>query len=215
MEKYLREPLNSLTHLIGAFLSLIALILMLEKALALNSSTLSLVSVTIFGVSLILLYSTSSIYHLIIGNPKVIAFFRRLDHSMIFILICGSYMPFYLILLQGKDRIILTTIIITLTIAGILFKMFWFNCPRWLSTALYIGMGWIALFSFPLYKVISLYAFLWLLLGGIFYTIGGIIYGLKPKTLKLGRFGHHEIFHIFIIVGSLCHFISVFYYVLI
>ena len=93
--------------------------------------------------------------------------------------------------------------------------MFWFNCPRWLSTALYIGMGWIALFSFPLYKVISLYAFLWLLLGGIFYTIGGIIYGLKPKTLKLGRFGHHEIFHIFIIVGSLCHFISVFYYVLI
>ena len=171
MEKYLREPLNSLTHLIGAFLSLIALVLMLEKALALNSSTLSLV--------------------------------------------CGSYMPFYLILLQGKDRIILTTIIITLTIAGILFKMFWFNCPRWLSTALYIGMGWIALFSFPLYKVISLYAFLWLLLGGIFYTIGGIIYGLKPKTLKLGRFGHHEIFHIFIIVGSLCHFISVFYYVLI
>ena len=124
-------------------------------------------------------------------------------------------MPFYLILLQGKDRIILTTIIITLTIAGILFKMFWFNCPRWLSTAHYIGMGWIALFSFPLYKVISLYAFLWLLLGGMFYTIGGIIYGLKPKTLKLGRFGHHEIFHIFIIVGSLCHFISVFYYVLI
>ena len=94
MEKDLREPLNSLTHLIGAFLSLIALVLMLEKALALNSSTLSLVSVTIFGVSLILLYSTSSIYHLIIGNPKVIAFFRRLDHSMIFILICGSYMPF-------------------------------------------------------------------------------------------------------------------------
>ena len=81
MEKYLREPLNSLTHLIGAFLSLIALILMLEKALALNSSTLSLVSVTIFGVSLILLYSTSSIYHLIIGNPKVIAFFRSIESN--------------------------------------------------------------------------------------------------------------------------------------
>ena len=215
MEKYLREPLNSLTHMFGAFLSLIALTLMLIKAITLNSPILSLVAVIIFGVSLILLYSTSSIYHLVIGSPKVISFFRRLDHSMIFILIGGSYMPFYLILLQGKDRIIFTTIIGTLTILGVLFKMLWFKCPRWLSTSLYIGMGWIALFSFPLYSVISAKAFFWLLLGGIFYTIGGIIYGIKPKILKFKHLGYHEIFHIFIIVGSFCHFISVFYYVLI
>lgn len=215
MEKYLREPLNSLTHMLGAFLSLIALILMLIKAITLNSPILSLVSVVIFGVSLILLYSTSSIYHLVIGSPKIISFFRRLDHSMIFVLIGGSYMPFYLILLQGKNRIIFTAIIATLTIAGVLFKMLWFNCPRWLSTSLYIGMGWIALFSFPLYSVISFNAFLWLLLGGIFYTIGGVIYGIKPKILKFKHFGYHEIFHIFIIVGSMCHFISVFCYVLI
>ena len=215
MEKYLREPINSLTHMFGAFLSLIALILMLTKAIILNSPILSLVSVVIFGVSLILLYTTSSLYHLVTGDPKVISFIRRLDHSMIFILIGGSYMPFYLILLQGKDRVILTTIIGTLTIAGVLFKMLWFNCPRWLSTSLYIGMGWIALFSFPLYKVISVKAFFWLLLGGIFYTIGGIIYGIKPKILSSKYLGYHEIFHIFIIVGSVCHFISVFYYVLI
>ncbi len=215
MKKYLREPLNSLTHMFGAFLSLIALILMLTKAIILNSPALSLISVMIFGISLILLYSTSSIYHLVIGSPKIISFFRKLDHSMIFILICGSYMPFYLILLQGKSRIIFTTIIVTLTLAGVLFKMLWFNCPRWLSTFLYIGMGWISLFSFPLYNVISFKAFLWLLLGGIFYTIGGIIYGVKPKILKFKHFGYHEIFHIFIIIGSLCHFVSVFYYVLI
>ena len=93
--------------------------------------------------------------------------------------------------------------------------MLWFKCPRWLSTSLYIGMGWIALFSFPLYSVIRAKAFFWLLLGGIFYTIGGIIYGIKPKILKFKHLGYHEIFHIFIIVGSLCHFISVVYYVLI
>ncbi|MDO4534456.1 MAG: hemolysin III family protein [Clostridium perfringens] len=215
MKKYLREPINSLTHMFGAFLSLIALVLMLIKAITLNSPILSLISVTIFGVSLVLLYSTSSIYHLVIGSPKIISFFRRLDHSMIFILIGGSYMPFYLILLQGKDRIIFTSIIGTLTIAGVLFKMLWFNCPRWLSTALYIGMGWIALFSFPLYSVISSKAFFWLLLGGIFYTIGGVIYGMKPKILKFKHLGYHEIFHVFIIIGSLCHFVSVFYYVLI
>ena len=215
MKAYIREPINGFTHLGGAILSFIGLLALVIKTTLTSPNIINIAAVIIFGISLILLYSSSATYHLVVSSDNVIAFLRKIDHSMIFILIAGSYTPFCLIGLKGIIGWITFSVISTIAICGVLFKMIWFNCPRWISTSIYIGMGWIALFSFPLYKVISLYAFLWLLLGGIFYTIGGIIYGLKPKTLKLGRFGHHEIFHIFIIVGSLCHFISVFYYVLI
>lgn len=214
MEKYFREPINGLTHLFGAFLSLIALILMSWKAVEINGFGVASTAVIIFGLSLILLYSTSAIYHLVKGNVDTIKFLRRLDHSMIFVLIGGSYMPFYLILLQGKTRIFFTTLIVVLTLSGVLFKMLWFKCPRWLSTTLYIGMGWIAVIGYPLYRNLSSQAFFWLLLGGIVYTIGGVIYAIKPKFLEFKHLGFHEIFHIFILLGSSCHFISVFFYVL-
>lgn len=216
MNKIFREPINGLSHLFGAILSLIALLTMIIKVSLFGSNlTLEFISVCTFGLSLILLYSASATYHLTIASEKVLLFLRKLDHSMIFLLIGGTYIPFCLLALHGILRVALTSIIIILTISGIVFKLCWFKCPRWLSTSLYIGMGWIAIFIiYPLYNSISLLGVLWLLLGGILYTIGGIIYALKPKFLEFKFLGFHEIFHIFILLGSLCHFISVFFYLL-
>jgi hemolysin III len=212
---HFREPINGFTHLIGAIFSLIALIAMLIKVTTLNLNIgLALTSAAIFGISLILLYSASATYHLVMAKDSTIAFLRRLDHSMIFILIGGTYIPFCLLVLQGTTRIVFTTIIIVLTVAGILFKMVWFSCPRWLSTGIYIGMGWFAVFLIsPLYHEISLAGVLWLVSGGIAYTIGGVIYAVKPKFLEFKYLGFHEIFHLFIMAGSLFHFICVYFYV--
>lgn len=215
MEKYLREPINSLTHWIGAILSLFALIAMLTKGLLNNASTVSIVSIVIFGISLISLYSVSATYHGVITSEKIIFRLRKLDHSMIFILIAGSYAPFCLIALGGSKGIVFFTTIASIAVAGILFRMLWFNCPRWLQTSLYIGLGWAAVFMIkPLSQVLNPASLYLLVLGGILYTVGGVIYALKPKRLKFGKFGFHEIFHIFIILGSLSHFISVFSYIL-
>lgn len=211
MERYLREPINGLTHLIGAVLSVIALVAMIIK----SDSTVSLISVIIFGVSLILLYTASATYHSVITNDKILYVLRRLDHSMIFILIAGSYAPFCLVTL-GDGYGPMVFIIMTITaIAGVIFKMVWFKCPRWLTSTIYIVMGWFSIVMLPgLIKTLSIAGVVWLVLGGIAYTIGGIIYGMKSEKMKVGCLGFHEVFHIFVIIGSLCHFISVFNYVL-
>ncbi len=134
---------------------------------------------------------------------------------MIFILIAGSYTPFCLIGLKGIIGWITFSVISTIAICGVLFKMIWFNCPRWISTSIYIGMGWISIFIIvPLYNSIALGGIALLVLGGILYTIGAVIYGLKPKALKFKNLGFHEIFHIFILLGSLAHFFAVFKYVI-
>ncbi len=215
MSTYVREPINGFTHLGGAILSFAGLLALVIKTTLNNPSTVDITAVIIFGVSLILLYAASATYHLVIASDKVIAFLRRIDHSMIFILIAGSYTPFCLIALQGPRGWILFSIIATIAVCGVLFKMIWFNCPRWISTCVYIGMGWIAIFIMkPLYNSISFGGMLLLVLGGVFYTIGAVIYGLKPKAIKFKNLGFHEIFHIFILLGSLCHFISVYKYVI-
>ncbi|MBC6695758.1 hemolysin III family protein [Terrisporobacter mayombei] len=215
MSTYVREPINGFTHLGGAILSFAGLLALVIKTTLNNPSTVDITAVIIFGVSLILLYAASATYHLVIASDKVIAFLRRIDHSMIFILIAGSYTPFCLIALQGPRGWILFSIIATIAVCGVLFKMIWFKCPRWISTCVYIGMGWIAIFIMkPLYNSISFGGMLLLVLGGVFYTIGAVIYGLKPKAIKFKNLGFHEIFHIFILLGSLCHFISVYKYVI-
>ena len=215
IEKYLREPINGLTHLAGAILSFIALLAMIIKTTLTDPSVLSITAVTIFGISMILLYATSATYHLVISSDRIINFLQRLDHSMIFLLIAGSYTPFCLIALNNMPGWVLFSIISLSAICGILFKMIWFNCPRKLSTGIYISMGWLALFMIgPLAYVLSIKAILLLILGGILYTVGGFIYALKPTWLEFKHWKHHEIFHIFILLGSLTHFLCVYYYVL-
>ncbi|GAB6168701.1 hemolysin III family protein [Clostridium carnis] len=215
MEKHLREPINSITHWIGAVLSLFALMAMIIKGINNNFTGLQFASLVIFGISLIALYSVSATYHGVISTDEIILRLRKLDHSMIFILIAGSYAPFCLIALGGQPGIIFFTVMILVAIAGVAFKLLWFNSPRWLQTAIYIIMGWSAIFVIkPLSQVMSPFSLFLLVLGGIFYTIGGVIYGIKPSKLQFGSFGFHEIFHIFILLGSLSHFICVFTYLL-
>lgn len=213
--KYIREPINGLTHLSGAILSFIALLAMVIKAAMTTDSALAITAVIIFGVSMILLYSASATYHMVMARDKVIAFLRKLDHSMIFILIAGTYAPFCLISLNGVTGWVLFSIIVFIALVGILFKMVWFNCPRWLSTVIYILMGWMIIFAAsPLSEVLSSNGLFLLVLGGILYTVGGIIYAAKPNFLKSKYMGFHEIFHVFIMLGTTAHFLCVYMYVL-
>ncbi|MCK1999277.1 hemolysin III family protein [Psychrobacillus psychrodurans] len=215
MNKYIREPFNSLSHLLGAILGLVGLILMLMKGIEIDSSSLTLTAISIFGISMILLYTASATYHWLIGNVHHIQFLRRLDHSMIYILIAGTYAPFCLITLNNSAGYILFTIILFLAVSGICFKMVWFASPRWVSTAIYIGMGWMIIFLAPtLADSLGSAGLFYLILGGVSYTIGGIIYGIKPNLPFIKKLGFHEIFHIFILLGTLFHFICVYGYVL-
>ncbi|UTR13293.1 hemolysin III family protein [Salipaludibacillus sp. LMS25] len=215
MNAYIREPVNGLTHLAGALLSFVALLAMVMKVSVDGVSPLELMAVIIFGISLILLYSASATYHMVIAKDKVIAFFRRMDHSMIYVLIAGTYTPFCLITMNGIAGWTLFGVVTVLAIAGVVFKMVWFHSPRWLSTGLYIGMGWLVVFFFaPLSEVMAFPGLMLLLAGGILYTIGGVIYGWKPHWIEFKHIGYHEIFHIFILLGSLAHFLSVYLYVI-
>ena len=215
MNNYLREPVNGFTHLAGAILSFIGLLALVIKTALQGHSTIALTAVIIFGISMILLYSASATYHLVVSSDKFISFLRRLDHAMIFLLIAGSYTPFCLIALKGVTGWVLFSIIITIAIVGISFKLIWFNCPRWLSTSIYVLMGWIAVFLMgPLKIALSTQGLSLLIIGGVFYTIGAVIYATKPNFLKSKYLGFHEIFHIFIMLGTLTHFLCVFKYVI-
>ena len=215
MTKHLREPINGLTHFIGAILSVFALVAMIIKVNVIGGSSLYYGAIIAFGVSMILLYSASATYHSVISKDSVIMILKKIDHSMIFILIAGSYAPLCLITLRNSIGNTLFSIVAIAGLIGIVFKICWVTCPKWISSVIYIGIGWFAAFAiYPLSKVLLPAGIFFLILGGVMYTIGGVIYALKSKKIKIGAFGGHEIFHIFIMLGTLCHFICVFSYVL-
>lgn len=215
MDKYLREPVNGLTHMIGAFLSLIGFIAMIIKVALTNGSSIEYFSICLFGMGMVLLYSASATYHSVISSDKVIKALKKLDHSMIFILIAGSYAPFCLVSLHNSIGYSLFAIVGICSLVGIIFKLAWVTCPRWLSSTIYIVLGWFAAFAiYPLSQVLATPSLVLLVVGGVLYSIGGIIYALKKDAIKIGVFGSHEIFHIFIMLGTICHFISVFVFIL-
>ncbi|MCP1126242.1 hemolysin III family protein [Bacillus sp. 3103sda1] len=215
MNSYVREPVNAFTHFGGAVLSFVALLAMLVKVSINMPSVTTISAVILFGVGMMILYAASTVYHMVVANDRVIYFFRKLDHSMIFVLIAGTYAPFCLITLQDDKGLLLFILVYATAMCGIIFKMFWFSCPRWLSTSIYLLMGWLIIFFFaPLSANLSANGLVLLILGGVFYTIGGFIYGAKPKWLEFKYMGHHEIFHIFVLLGSLAHFLCVYFYVI-
>ena len=210
----LKDPVSGITHLVGAVLSVIALIFMIYHSISANSIA-SIIASVVFGLSLILLYSASASYHLINVSERVTAVLRRIDHMMIFVLIAGTYTPICLITLAGRTGNIILFSIWAIAILGIILKLVWFNAPRWLYTLFYIAMGWLVVFAFaPISKIMALPGIVFMVLGGNVYSLGGVIYALKWPIRNGKYFGFHEIFHIFVMAGSAFHFIMIYNYVL-
>ncbi len=215
MQITIREPGSAFTHFIAMIMALLASIPLLVKA-GLTSNPICFDAMCIFMLSMVLLYGASTIYHTLNVHGKILIFFRKLDHMMIFVLIAGSYTPVCLIVLGGNIGFLLLSIIWSIAILGMLIKALWITCPKWFSSILYISMGWVCVFVFSeLLSTLPIFAFFWLLGGGIIYTIGGIIYALKLPLFNRthSAFGSHEIFHLFVMAGSICHFIFMYCFV--
>lgn len=214
MQITIREPGSAITHLVGMVLAAAATTPLLIKA-ALSGGT-TLFALSIFCLSMILLYGASTTYHSVSLSGTALKIFRKIDHMMIFVLIAGSYTPICLIVLGGKLGYTLLAVIWSIALAGMLLKACWVTCPKWFSSIIYISMGWVCVAVFGrLWNSLPHGAFGWLLAGGIIYTVGGIIYAIKPKYFdeKHKFFGLHEIFHLFVMGGSICHFIFMYFYV--
>ncbi len=214
--KHLKDPGSAITHFIGVLMAILSGIPLLFKA-AREPNKIYLISLSIYLISMILLYLASTTYHSLDISPKINLWLRKIDHMMIFVLIAGTYTPICLISLKGKTGIILLSIVWSFAIIGILLKFLWITCPKWVSSILYIGMGWTCVLAFTnLLDALSSGAFGWLLAGGIIYTIGGVIYALKLPIFNSihKNFGSHEIFHIFVMCGSVCHYIVMYVFLL-
>ncbi|MCI8756970.1 MAG: hemolysin III family protein [Oscillospiraceae bacterium] len=207
-----RDPISSYSHFIGAGLSLLGLFVMALRFIVEDCTLITVLSSLLFCISLIALYSASGIYHFSQAGAKVIRILRKLDHAMIYVLIAGSYTPILLSILPPEKGIPFTIIIWSVALAGILFKLCWIGAPRWLGTLLYLAMGWAILIDPGALTNLSVPALTLLAAGGVFYTIGGIIYLFKYPNLS-PVFGFHEIFHIFVVAGSICHYFMVFFFI--
>ena len=206
MKKRLREPVSGLTHLAGVLLAGAGLVVLLATA-ARAGRTDQLVAFGIFGLSLIALYAASSLYHLLPLSPPTVARLRRVDHMTIFVLIAGTYTPICLLALRGGWRIGLLGLVWGLALCGVLLKLSWMGAPRWVSVALYLAMGWVAVVAAPaIFETVPAGGIGWLLAGGVVYSVGALIYGLKRPDPVPGVFGFHELWHLFVLAGSACHF---------
>lgn len=215
MQITIREPGSAITHFIAMMLAVFAAVPLLVKS-GIKDGSYCFVAMCIFMASMILLYGASATYHSVNLTGKALKAFKRLDHMMIFVLIAGSYTPVCMIILERPLGYRLLAFVWTVAVIGMIFKFFWVTCPKWLSSVLYVSMGWVVVFAFsPLYHALSTPAFLWLLAGGIIYTAGGVIYALKLPLFNSRHkfFGSHEIFHLFVMGGSICHFIFMYFYV--
>ena len=215
-KRHIKEPGSAITHFIGMLMAIFAAVPLLIKA-AHEPSRIYIISLTIYAASLILLYAASTTYHKFDISAKVNTVLKKIDHMMISVLIAGSYTPVCLIVLKGKTGIILLSIVWAIAVAGILIKAFWVYCPKWVSSVLYIGMGWTCVLAFTqILNNMSPAAFGWLLAGGIIYTAGGVIYALKLPLFnnRHKNFGSHEIFHLFVMGGSACHFVVMYAFLL-
>ena len=215
MQITIREPGSAITHFIAMMMAVFAAVPLLVKT-GITSGGRSFTAMTIFMASMILLYGASATYHSVNLTGKYLNLFRKLDHMMIFVLIAGSYTPVCMIILDERSGYSLLALVWGIALAGMLIKACWITCPKWFSSVIYIAMGWVCLLVFgQLYTNLPTGAFLLLLIGGLIYTAGGIIYALKLPLFNSRHkdFGSHEVFHLFVMVGSVCHFLCMYLYV--
>ena len=215
MKITIREPGSAITHYIAMMLAMVAAVPLLIKA-TYSQDIKHVIAMLIFIISMVLLYGASTLYHSVNLTGKPLKVFKKIDHMMIFVLIAGSYTPVCMLVLDKAQGYPLLGLVWGTAIVGMIMKLFWVTCPKWVSSVVYIAMGWECVFVFkPLLTNLPVGAFLWLLIGGIIYTLGGVIYALKIPVLdKIHKhFGLHEIFHLFIMGGSFCHFMFMFLYV--
>lgn len=207
---YLREPMNGFTHFIGVIFSIAATIMLID----ISKDSIHLISLSTFGLGLIFLYTTSTLYHWLKLSEEGIKRLRKADHIMIFINIAASYTPTCMLALRGSLGTGLLIAVWSSALVGIVIKLFWMSAPRWLSTSIYLIMGWLAVIVIvPLFNVLSVAALIWLFAGGLFFTIGAVIYARKKPDPFPGILGFHEIFHLFVLAGSFSHFIMIYKYI--
>ena len=216
--KKVKDPVSGYSHLVGFILSIASLVLLIIFSSKYGEGAWDIVSFTIFGVGMILLYLFSTLYHLLNLNERPMVLFKKFDHIMIYLFIACCYTPMCLGPLRGGWGWSIFGIIWLIAILGAIFTAIWINAPRWLTTGIYLFMGWVVLIAiYPIAKIFNslqaLDSLLWLVATGVLYTIGAIIYGLKKPNFNK-YFGFHELFHIFILLGSFCYFWFIFKYVL-
>jgi hemolysin III len=200
------ERLNIASHALAAILSVIGLVFLLEKSISSGNSK-AIISFALYGASLIILYSSSTLYHAS-QNIEHRAKLKVLDHAAIYILIAGSYTPFTLVTLEGTTGWVLFTVVWSLAGAGVILKLFFTGRFSLLSTSMYVLMGWLVVFVVkPMMANIEQAGLLWLLAGGISYTVGAVLYSIKKLPFN------HAIFHACVVLGSICQFITVYYYI--
>lgn len=216
VKQHIKDPGSAITHFIAMLMAIFAAVPLLIKA-ARAPERIYIFSISVYAVSLILLYAASTTYHTFDKSPRINTILKKIDHMMISVLIAGSYTPLCLLVLPRQIGLLLLSIVWGIAIIGILIKAFWVYCPKWVSSVLYIGMGWTCVLAFTqILNSMSTAAFLWLLAGGLIYTAGGIIYALKLPIFNNRHkyFGSHEIFHLFVMGGSMCHFVVMYVFVL-
>ncbi len=203
----LREPVNGLTHLFAGLVAAsgTAVLLIVEHGNAARE-----VSLSVYGLSLTLLFGASAAYHLAPLQERGIAVLRRLDHAAIYLLIAGTYTPFCVLAFNGFWKWGLLAIIWSLAVIGIIVKMFIMYAPRWLSAGTYVAMGWLCIGAMgQMLQALPIPVLIWLTIGGFIYTLGAVIYITRTLDFLPGRFGFHEVWHIFVILGALAHFIAI------
>ncbi len=206
----LKDPISCLTHFLGFAASLPAGLALLLAGSARGCSMATMIGLSVFSGSLSLLYAASAAYHAFFFDSWLDRLTKTIDHCSIFILIAGTYTPICISVLPRSAGIPLLWVIWGIAAAGIIFKIAWVTCPKYVSSIMYIGMGWACLSVLPQLVQSIGSGFGYLLAGGLFYTIGGVIYALKPKLFPQEAetgFGNHELFHLFVLAGSICHYL--------
>ena len=204
------RPWSAITHGVGAALGILGTVLLILKAVFGGQGAWAIVSFALYGASMIGLYTASTLYHCLRTGVGGRIALRKYDHASIYLLIAGTYTPVCLVALRqmGGWGWALFGAIWGLAVAGIILTLFWVNSPRWVTSGVYLFMGWLAVIAlYPLWQAIGWSGLAWLLAGGILYTVGGVLYAVKWPGRNNPRFGCHEIFHLFILAGSVCHYL--------